>query len=118
MKSSAASTYTCLAIALERFLGICRAQYGNTLVVRKARYYIFGILFITLIVDASRFFELQPTFEEDGELNGFEYSSLRKHQTYVKVYTLWFRLIMTATVPTILMVFLYMRIAAYFRKNK
>ena len=108
-----------MAIALERFIGICRAQYGgNVFVVRKARYYVLGILLITIIVDAVRFFELTPTYDINGSLNGFDYTKLRKNQTYVKVYTLWFRLVMTAAIPFVLMVFLNLKIMLYFKRNR
>ena len=69
-------------------------------------------------MDAFRFFELTPTFDQDGEFNGFDYTNLRKDQTYVKVYTLWYRLVMTAAIPFSLMVFLNFRIVVYYRKNK
>ena len=77
-----------------------------------------GILLITIAVDAFRFFELTPTFDQDGEFSGFDYTNLRKDQTYVKVYTLWYRLVMTAAIPFSLMVFLNFRIVVYYRKNK
>ena len=73
---------------------------------------------ITIAVDAFRFFELTPTFDQDGEFSGFDYTNLRKDQTYVKVYTLWYRLVMTAAIPFSLMVFLNFRIVVYYRKNK
>ena len=38
----AGSTYTCLAIALERYFGICRAQYGRGVIVKKVKYYVLG----------------------------------------------------------------------------
>ena len=77
-----------------------------------------GISLITIAVDAFRFFELTPTFDQDGEFSGFDYTNLRKDQTYVKVYTLWYRLVMTAAIPFSLMVFLNFRIVVYYRKNK
>ena len=77
---SSASTYTCLAIAVERYIGICRGatQSNSQICVKKARYYIFAILVISAVVDLPRFFELKPVTDKDGtDIDGvFEYTEL------------------------------------------
>ena len=116
-----ASTYTCLAIAIERYIGICRGvQSNSTIGVKKARYYITAILIMSAIVDLPRFFELKPTTDKNGITidGGFEYTNLRKNKLYVTAYTLWFRLFFTLALPFVLMVFFNVRILIYYKRNR
>ena len=113
-----ASTYACLSVAFERYISICRAQTDSSFVTKKARYYILVILGISAIVDVPRFFELTPDLDEGGVFNGFSYTELRQNPVYITLYTLWFRLIVTAALPFILMVFFSLRILFYYRKNR
>lgn len=113
-----ASTYTCLAIAVERYVGICKAQSSESgFQVKKARYYIMAILIISAVVDVPRFFELTSAIDSNGVVNGFEYTELRTNKVYVTLYTLWFRLIVTAALPFVLMVFFNVRILIYYKKH-
>ena len=57
------STYLCVAIAAERYLGICRR---NSFLDRKCRYYILGILVLTITIESPRFFEVIGHVEKDG----------------------------------------------------
>ena len=117
-----ASTYTCLAIAVERYIGICRGatQSNSQICVKKARYYIFAILVISAVVDLPRFFELKPMTDKNGiDIDGvFEYTELRRDKVYVTAYTLWARLLFTAVVPFVLMVFFNLRILIYYKRNR
>ena len=116
-----ASTYTCLAIAVERYIGICRGatQSNSQICVKKARYYIFAILVISAVVDLPRFFELKPMTDKDGiDIGLFEYTELRRDKVYVTAYTLWARLLFTAVVPFVLMVFFNLRILIYYKRNR
>ena len=79
---------------------------------------IVGILAVSTVVDAPRFFELTPAIDRNGDTNGFEYTDLRKNHFFVTVYTLWFRLIVTAALPFVLMVFFNVRILIYYKKNR
>ena len=119
---SSASTYTCLAIAVERYIGICRGatQSNSQICVKKARYYIFAILVISAVVDLPRFFELKPVTDKDGtDIDGvFEYTELRRDKVYVTAYTLWARLVFTAVLPFVLMVFFNLRILIYYKRNR
>ena len=105
-----ASTYAYLSVAFERYVSICRAQSDSFFVTKKARYYVVAILLISAIVDVPRFFELTPTIDAEGAFQGFDYTDLRKNPLYITLYTLWFRLIVTAALPFILMVFFNLRI--------
>ena len=119
---SSASTYTCLAIAVERYIGICRGatQSNSQICVKKARYYIFAILVISAVVDLPRFFELKPMTDKNGiDIDGvFEYTELRRDKVYVTAYTLWARLVFTAVLPFVLMVFFNLRILIYYKRNR
>ena len=112
-----ASTYACLSVAFERYVSICWGQSDSSLVTKKVRYYIFVILLISAIVDVPRFFELTPDIDEDGVWQGFAYTNLRKNPLYLTVYTLWFRLIVTAALPFVLMVVFTLRILYHYRGN-
>ena len=116
--SFSASTYTCLAIALERYLGICSAQSDNSFVVRKARYYVIGILVISTVIDLPRFFELTTMTDKEGNIAGFVYTKLRNDPTYITAYIVWFRLIVTAALPLVLMVFFNVKILIYFKRHR
>ena len=65
-----------------------------------------------------RFFEIQPTWNDEGQIIGFTYTQLRNNQTYINYYTLWFRLITTAIIPFILMLICNLGIIVYYRKNR
>ena len=127
------SSYSCVAIALERYLGICFSHLNWH--VRKSRFYILGIFLIVAFVDTPRylkllylmtckfkysfrFLELETLWNENGEATGFTYSKLRKNKTYLTVYTLWYRLITTAILPFILMFLFNLGIICYYRKNR
>ena len=112
------STYTCIAIALERYLGICHGQ--SDFVIRKSRYYICAILLLALLVDSPRLVEIsyKPGNETANTTLSFGYSDVRKDQTYITVYTLWIRLIVTAALPFILLMFFNLGILVYYKKNR
>ena len=65
-----------------------------------------------------RFFEIKPSWNDEGEMIGFVYTQLRNNQTYITVYTLWFRLVTTAIIPFVLMLICNLGIIFYYRKNK
>ena len=65
-----------------------------------------------------RFLEIETTRDVNGAVSGFAYTKLRNDKTYVTVYTLWFRLIATAVVPFLLMLFCNVGIIFYYRKNR
>ena len=110
------STYTCIAIALERYLGIVHTHSEG--LGRRARYYIIAILIVSAAIDIPRFFEIEAETDKNGEFVAFIYSKLRKNKTYIKAYTLWFRLVATAALPFFLMLFFNLRILIYYRKNR
>ena len=70
------------------------------------------------MVDAPRLLELTPAVDRNGDVNGFEYTALRRNKLYVTLYTLWFRLLVTAALPFLLMVFFNLRILIYYKKNR
>ena len=65
-----------------------------------------------------RFFELDYTMDPAGHITGFGYSDLRKHETYVVAYTLWFRLVTTAIIPFLVMLCCNLGIIIYYRRNR
>ena len=56
------STYSCVAIAIERYLGICFSQSNWN--IRRSCYYVMVILVATVVIDGPRYFT--------GCQNGFE----------------------------------------------
>ena len=58
--SMTGSTYLCVAISIERYLGIC---HRNIKLHRKFRFYLIAIIFLTLAIESPRFFELEGTYE-------------------------------------------------------
>jgi hypothetical protein len=52
LKSIPGSTYTCIAIAFERYLGIVHTHAEG--LGRRARYYIITILFVSAAIDIPR----------------------------------------------------------------
>ncbi len=73
---------------------------------------------IIILIDAPRFLEMQPILDDDGNVKAFVYTEIRRNKTYIQVYTLWFRLIATAALPFILMLFFNLRILKYYRENR
>ena len=61
--SMTGSTYLCVAIAAERYLGIC---HRNSQLHRKFRYYLLGILVLTICIESPRFFEVEVHYDKDG----------------------------------------------------
>ncbi len=88
--------------------------------IRKSRYYIGVILLLGCLVDAPRFLEidLKPANETANTTLSFGYSELRTNQTYITVYTLWIRMIATAGLPFLLMMFFNLGILVYYKRNR
>ena len=57
ISSFSGSSYTCLAISLERYMGICYPNTSNRF--RKLRYYSVAIVLACLLIDTPRFFEVE-----------------------------------------------------------
>ena len=55
------STYSCVAIAVERYLGICFSQSSWN--VRKSRYYVVAICMTTIIIDGPRYYTKAELFQ-------------------------------------------------------
>ena len=62
--SMTGSTYLCVAIAAERYLGIC---HRTIQIHRKFRFYLIGIIVWTLVIEFPRFFELEGMYDSKGE---------------------------------------------------
>ena len=56
--SMTGSTYLCVAISLERYLGIC---HRTIKLHRKFRFYLIAIIILTFTIESPRFFELERT---------------------------------------------------------
>ena len=66
--SMTGSTYLCVAIAIERYLGIC---HRSIQIHRKFRFYLIGIIVLTLLIEFPRFFELEGLYDSKG--NAYKY---------------------------------------------
>jgi hypothetical protein len=100
-------------------------------VIRKSRWYIIAILSVAFIIDVPRFFEIDfvtsssnrtaaanATEAAAGSMFQYGLSNLRKNQTFITAYTLWFRLISTAALPFALTLFFNLGILIYYKKNR
>ncbi|TRY74638.1 hypothetical protein TCAL_15614, partial [Tigriopus californicus] len=112
--SMTGSTYSCLAIAAERYLGICHPNRNPC--YRKFRFYVIGIFLACLAIDLPRFFEVQSIME-DGEAVGVEYSPLRTNGTFILAYVMWYRLLTTIALPFALMLFFNIKVFSYYKQN-
>lgn len=125
-----------------RYLWIRRkTRPGSTaghLAANRSRVYIIGVVVVSLLIDAPRFLELEARDVDparpggrlmlvDRTNNGWTalasattltYTKLRRNQLYIKVYTLWFRLFVTAVIPFVLMFAFNLRILIYYRANR
>ena len=54
--SMTGSIYICVAISVERYLGICRSDIQ---IRGKFRFYLLAILLITVIIEGPKFFEVE-----------------------------------------------------------
>ena len=63
--SMTGSTYSCVAISIERYLGIC---HRNIKIHRKFRFYVVSILFLVFAIETPRFFELENERTVEGKL--------------------------------------------------
>ena len=106
------STYLCVAISVERYLGIC---HRNIKLHRKFRFYLIGIIFLTLAIESPRFFELERTYEDGTYQN--RYAKHRWSASYVTYYCMWFRLFATALVPLTALIYFNAKIVIYYRDN-
>ena len=61
--SMTGSTYLCVAISIERYLGIC---HRNIKIHRKFRFYLLAIVVLTVIIESPRFFELERGMDGNG----------------------------------------------------
>ncbi len=132
------STYACLSIAAERFLGICYPTADAW--YRKFRFYVIAIFGACILIDAPRFFEVRVSpsecaraccagsprsmfsspktvTEPDGAV-GFEYSDLRTNPTYIVAYIMWYRLLTTIALPFGLMMFFNLKVFTYYKRNR
>ena len=56
--SMTGSTYLCVAISTERYLGICHRTFK---LHRNFRFYLITIIILTFAIESPRFFELERT---------------------------------------------------------
>ena len=110
------SIYTCLAIALERYLGIyCHSQKTSDHLDKRSKFYFVAIITLSALIEFPKFFEVQATANDRVP---FVYTALRENKLYIRIYTLWFRLFATAAIPFVLMVFFNSRILTFYRKHR
>eukprot|EP00093_Oithona_nana_P004210 04210.XXX_161574_159718_1 [CDS] Oithona nana genome sequencing. len=112
--SMTGSTYLCVAIAIERYLGIC---HRSIQIHRKFRFYLIGIIVLTLLIEFPRFFELEGLYDSKGNAYTYTYARHRWSYSYVTYYCMWFRLFATALVPLAALTFFNAKILIYYRNN-
>lgn len=110
------STYACVCIAVERYLGICHSSLSSR--YRKLRVYLIVLTCLCLAIDSPRFFEIESVFDEQGNYLRFQYTQLRRSRTYILAYFMWYRLITTVALPFAIMLYCNIRVFLYYKHNK
>lgn len=110
--SMTGSTYMCVAISVERYLGIC---HRTIKLHRKFRFYLVGIVFLTFAIESPRFFEIEG-YQRNGTYS-YKYAKHRWSASYVTYYSMWFRLFATALVPLVALIYFNAKIFVYYREN-
>ena len=111
------SSYSALAIAAERYFGICHPNTDSC--YRKLRFYVVAILSACLVIDLPRFFEMRPAWsDKTGEAVGIKYTPLRSNPNYIIGYVMWYRLITTIAFPFVLMLFFNFKVFHYYKRTR
>ena len=115
------SIYMTIAIAIERYFGICR-PFQRLSGSWSAKTYITPTVLIAIFLNIPKFLETETTFRVNNENNttmtSIGVTNLRLHPDYITYYWMWTRLFTTGVVPFILLALLNLKIYLAIRKSK
>ena len=115
------SIYMTLAIAVERYIGLCR-PFQRLSGSCSAKAYITPVVIIAMLLNIPKFFESETTYRENKETNttttSIGVTNLRLHPDYITYYWMWTRLLTTGVIPFLLLALLNSKIYLAIRKSK
>ncbi|XP_040583841.1 FMRFamide receptor [Lepeophtheirus salmonis] len=99
-----------VAISIERYLGLCHPMLPPS--ARKTWFYLVPVVTMSLIISGPKFLEVELTTVkgDNGSSPAYGPSELRISEDYIRYYVMWTRLLCTAILPVILLLFLNTRI--------
>ena len=115
------SIYMTLAIAVERYIGLCR-PFQRLSGSCSAKAYITPVVIIAILLNIPKFFESETKYRENKETNttttSIAVTDLRLHPDYITFYWMWTRLLTTGVIPFLLLALLNSKIYLAIRKSK
>ena len=115
------SIYMTVAIAVERYIGLCR-PFQRLSGSCSAKIYITPVVLVAIALNIPKFFESETTYRTNKENNttvtSIGVTSLRTHPDYITYYWMWTRLFITCVIPFILLALLNSKIYLAIRKSK
>ena len=115
------SIYMTVAIAVERYLGVCR-PFQRLSGSNSAKKFITLVGILAISLNIPKFFESETTYRTNKENNttvtSIGVTSLRTHPDYITYYWMWTRLFITGVIPFILLALLNSKIYLAIRKSK
>ena len=115
------SIYMTVAIAVERYIGLCR-PFRRLSGSCSAKTYITPVIIIALVLNIPKFFESETVYRNIKGSNKtattIGVTALRLHPNYITYYGMWTRLLVTGVLPLFLLAFLNSKIYLAIRKSK
>ncbi|CAB4060863.1 unnamed protein product [Lepeophtheirus salmonis] len=117
------SMYMTVAIAVERYIGLCRPLRRLAGRPCSAKYYIISVTTLAVLLNIPKFLEAETRVVgldplTNSTVSRIKASALRKHPGYITYYWLWTRLLTTGIVPLILLAILNSKIYLAIRQSK
>ena len=115
------SIYMTVAIAVERYLGVCR-PFQRLSGSNSAKKFITLVGILAISLNIPKFFESETIYkrskEDNTTLTSIGVTSLRTNPDYIIYYWMWTRLFITGIIPFILLALLNAKIYLGIRKSK
>jgi len=119
------SIYMTVAIAVERFIGLCRPFRRLSSRPCPAKAYILPALGISVLLNIPKFFEAETSVSYEINASGenitntrIGISDIRIHPSYITYYTMWTRLLATGIFPLAMLAILNTKIYLALRRSK
>ena len=119
--SLCSSIYMTVAIAVERYIGLCR-PFQRLSGSCSAKTYITPVVLVAMILNIPKFFESETTYRtskgDNTTITSIGVTSLRLHPDYITYYWMWTRLLTTGVIPFLVLALLNSKIYLAIRKSK
>lgn len=116
------SIYMTVAIAVERYIGLCRPFRRLSSRPCAAKAYLLPVLALALLLNIPKFLETETVVDYDPVANRtsthVDVTALRIHPAYITYYTMWTRLLATGIVPLAILAILNSKIYLAIRRSK